>query len=475
VTVSSELPTGANVLNGRFVVTIKDVGTEKEIYKARYVVQGHRDKEKTSMVHHNTTARQQSTRLLIGLAAIFGFRVCTHDVQQAYLQSAENLLRDVYLKPPAVLNLSSDTMLKLLRPLYGLCDAGDYWARTILDHLTKDLNLVQTVGDSGLFFQTMNRKLVALTASFVDDLLMAGTEDFHEQSLYTSQRFKSRDRDYDNVKFAGVNINKTSNGFEVHQHDYIQKLQPLSAESTFEDYRSLRAKLMWLINTRPDISCATSMASRTTKDLFATKPTEYIKELNRIVRHVKTINLPLLYPRLDLDTLKLVAYTDSSFSNNEDLSSQLGYIIFLSDSTGACQPLYYSSHKSKRVTRSVLGGEVMAFADGVDMAVMLKHDIERMLDRTIPIQVFTDSLSLFDVITRSTTTVEKRLMIDIAAAKEAYKEGTLDTIGFIRTRFNPADAFTKIGRCQALEDILTKGEIDHPIEQWVERAVQQPT
>jgi Reverse transcriptase (RNA-dependent DNA polymerase) len=113
VTVSSDVPTGANILSGRFVITIKDVGTNKEIYKARYVVQGHRDKEKTSMVHHNTTARQQSTRLLVGLAAIFGFRVCTHDVQQAYLQSAENLLRDVYLKPPAVLNLSSDTMLKL--------------------------------------------------------------------------------------------------------------------------------------------------------------------------------------------------------------------------------------------------------------------------------------------------------------------------------------------------------------------------
>jgi hypothetical protein len=133
--------------------------------------------------HHNATARQQSTRLLICLAAIFGFRVCTHDVQQAYLQSAENLLRDVYLNPPAVLNLSSGTMLKLLRRLYGLCDAGDYWARTILDHLTKGLNLVQAVGDSGLFFQTMNRKLVAITASFVDDLLMAGTEDFREQSV----------------------------------------------------------------------------------------------------------------------------------------------------------------------------------------------------------------------------------------------------------------------------------------------------
>jgi hypothetical protein len=104
---------------------------------------------------------------------------------------------------------------------------------------------------------------------------------------------------------------------------------------------------MWLINNRFDIACATSMASRTTKVFFAIKATEYIKHLNRIVRHVKTINLPLLYPRLDLDALKLVAYTDSSFSNNADLSSQLGYIIFLSDTTGACQPLYYSSHKSR--------------------------------------------------------------------------------------------------------------------------------
>jgi hypothetical protein len=40
-TVGSEVPTGANVLSCRFVVTIKDVGTDQEIYKARYVVQGH--------------------------------------------------------------------------------------------------------------------------------------------------------------------------------------------------------------------------------------------------------------------------------------------------------------------------------------------------------------------------------------------------------------------------------------------------
>jgi hypothetical protein len=80
VTIRFDLSRGANVLSGRFVITIKDIGTERERYKARFVVQGHRDKDKTSMVHHSTTAKQHSTRLLIGLAAIFGCRICTHDV-----------------------------------------------------------------------------------------------------------------------------------------------------------------------------------------------------------------------------------------------------------------------------------------------------------------------------------------------------------------------------------------------------------
>jgi hypothetical protein len=41
-----DLPKDANILHGRFVLTIKNVGTESETYKARYVVQGHRDKER---------------------------------------------------------------------------------------------------------------------------------------------------------------------------------------------------------------------------------------------------------------------------------------------------------------------------------------------------------------------------------------------------------------------------------------------
>jgi hypothetical protein len=46
----SEIPAGANILGGIYVLSIKDSGTDREVWKARYVIQGHRDSEKEKMV-----------------------------------------------------------------------------------------------------------------------------------------------------------------------------------------------------------------------------------------------------------------------------------------------------------------------------------------------------------------------------------------------------------------------------------------
>ena len=81
------LPKEANVLSGRFVLTLKNVGSIEVKAKARYVAQGHKDKEKREMVQNITTLRQSSTRLISSVAAVKGFQIFAHDFNQAYLES----------------------------------------------------------------------------------------------------------------------------------------------------------------------------------------------------------------------------------------------------------------------------------------------------------------------------------------------------------------------------------------------------
>ena len=56
------------------------------------------------------------------------------------------------------------------------------------------------------------------------------------------------------------------------------------------------------------------------------------------------------------------------------------------------------------------------------MSFAIKHDIQTMLGKVIQLQLFTDNLSLFDVLTQAKTTTEKRLMIGLKSVKESYEK-----------------------------------------------------
>lgn len=113
-------------------------------------------------------------------------------------------------------------------------------------------------------------------------------------------------------------------------------------------------------------------------------------------------------------------YTDAAFwSNLDHTSPQLGYLALLGEATGKGNVLNYSSSKSKRVARSLLGFEVFAFADRINCAFCIKKDLEEFLNRSALLEVLTVSKCLFAVITRSSPCREKRLLIDIAVVQEA--------------------------------------------------------
>ena len=88
---------------------------------------------------------------------------------------------------------------------------------------------------------------------------------------------------------------------------------------------------------------------------------------------------------------------------------------------------------------------------------MIKHDSENILKQNIPLKILIYSKSQFDVITKSSQMSEKRLMIDIAVAREAYRNTEICDIGHIRTLNNPAHDLTKSVDFQCLNNILSIG------------------
>ena len=80
----------------------------------------------------------------------------------------------------------------------------------------------------------------------------------------------------------------------------------------------------------------------------------------------------LTFIPLDLNSLSLLVFIDTSFVNNKDLSSQIGFIIVLTDHNQDINILYWSSIKCKQVTHSVLVSKLYALAYGFDITAVIK-------------------------------------------------------------------------------------------------------
>ena len=80
------------------------------------------------------------------------------------------------------------------------------------------------------------------------------------------------------------------------------------------------------------------------------------------------------------------------------------------------------------MTRSVLVAEVIAFADLFLEAFAINDFIEMEIANSVQLHLLTDSKSLFDIISKGSRTNEKRMMLDVYAARQAYKEQEISNI-----------------------------------------------
>jgi hypothetical protein len=226
---------------------------------------------------------------------------------------------------------------------------------------------------------------------------------------------------------------------------------------------------------QPEASFDLSHAAQSTDSTFC--PDDVIALNKRLHWQITNQTKGLPYVKLDRSSLQLVVFNDSSFANNRDLSSQIGYVICLADSTNAANILHWSSVKCKRVTRSVLAAELFAMVHGFDIGSVLRATLIKMLgDKTpIPLILATDSKSLYDCLVRLGTTVEKRLMVNVMALRQSYERREITEVKWIHGSNNPVDSMTKNKPSSALKTVIDSNKIDLDMTEWVERATAKGT
>lgn len=170
-------------------------------------------------------------------AAIRQLRIWATDIIQAFIQSI-NITRAVYLKPPPEFGLHDDEVLMLVKPLYGLADAGDYWYVTLRSFIKEELGIPNTDGNVSLYFHPSEGLCDGMMVTYVDDLCAAGNDSFSTLMQRIEERFDSKARIYDEFHFAGVHINQNSDGsITLDQSTHARRITPMKKSEGFDQFR----------------------------------------------------------------------------------------------------------------------------------------------------------------------------------------------------------------------------------------------
>jgi hypothetical protein len=185
--------------------------------------------------------------------------------------------------------------------------------------------------DNSLWMKFTENILEGISGVYVDDVVQDGTAEFGRLTNQLSVNYNAKANIYGDIRIADIEFQRDKYGIRVNQSQYLRSLRPLPTDASYKDFRSARMKLMWLVHSKPDVAyCAASAAQITAEQWpFATGA---IRRFNATIQRL--LNAPeesMRFPMLDQDTLRIYVYCDASFTNNEDMSSQMGYIDFLTD------------------------------------------------------------------------------------------------------------------------------------------------
>ena len=388
--------------------------------KARLITQGFRDPDAWSgqLSTDAPTLSRMGRNYIMSLAANTGWSTFSADVSTAFLQGKEHPShRTLWIKLPTdakkMLGITDQdgdkALMKLRKPMYGLCDAPRAWYSEARERVTR-LGAVVHPLDPCLFMvydydapedqwldqpddngNTVRQPpLLGLFGLHVDDILGCGNMDNASFQKFIKQMkqtftFRTWEQDSD-IEYCGAKIQRINqHHYELQHTSYLAKQKPISFEDTNNNansdqpvtekqrtmLRGLVGALQWpATQSSPHLQASVSqLAGLTSKATTST-----LREANKCLRFAKQhSDVGLKFQRIGRpEELTLIAYSDAAFASRHDLTSQGGQLILLvhhsvtTGQEGSYHIVDWRSWKLPRVARSSLAAESQAASEASD-------------------------------------------------------------------------------------------------------------
>lgn len=395
------------------------------------------------------TVQRISHRLLLCLSSRDkSLLIFLRDITQAFIQSGSFIQRRIFVEPPFSLKLGPNSLLHVVKPLYGLPESGLYWFETYHQNHTDNTEMKHAVVDMCFLFRKdsllENSKIRGEICLQTDDTLNLGTAAFTKIKEKQSQKIVRKPiqvlLDGNVIFFSGISIHLSDGILSVEQEFHIRQLTAPNEttpvdKSSFFSQRTRGTYIASLI--RPDLFSGFEISAQ------VQNPTVYNAfDLNKLIQQAKEGGIRLKFTNLNTTTIRVAVFTDASFAKNLDISSKLGYLMLLADEQRNANLLDYRSFKSKIVARSALSAELFALSHAYDVASTVTVALNDMLNTQLLLKFYTDCKSFFDGLIGINAPTKNRLLIDLSAIRQSCGRREITEAVWIPTNQNPADPLT---------------------------------
>ena len=394
-----DVPKDKQLLNGRWVCRVKEVPGQPSKHKARFVVQGFRQREGLDYGEtFSPVVRYDSLRVILSLAAAEDYDMVQFDVKTAFLYGTID--EELYMHQPDGFDDGTGRICRLKKSLYGLKQAPRKWNERFHQFLKK-LGFKRSTADYCVYTGTFNGERVIICL-YVDDGMIFGRDKDKLQEILSKLEEEFKITKGDCSCYVGLQIkrDRQRKTITVGQQSYLKKLflrfnmqdaKPASTPGNSKEklsredcpvtqaekdeaakypYRAAVGSLMFaMLLSRPDIAYEVGQVSR-----FLENPgRKHVMAVKRIIRYlIKTEDYCITYGKrsqVPSKTNQLVCYSDADYAANTDTRrSTTGYVNLMNGG-----PVTWCSRSQESIATSTVEAEYVAAAEACKEVIWLRR------------------------------------------------------------------------------------------------------